>query len=284
MFSPKGLLQSSFSRLVVRLSLRLCFLLLLPFGIAGRGLLSFFETVGKIVSFGGRSFSHIVRPPFYWDQLLRQLIETGYYSLPVVALTVTFSGMVLVLQSYAGFDSAFANRAIPELVVLAITRELGPVLSGLMVAGRVGGAMAAELATMRVSEQIDALETLSAHPYKYLIVPRLLAGAICLPLLVIVGDSLGILGGTVIAVYKLGFNGELFLQYVRSAFDVVGFASGVCKAFVFGILIALLSCYNGFFASGGAQGVGRATTNAVVSSSIAILVFNYFLTEIFFAR
>ncbi len=267
-----------------RLAMGLLSLLLLPFGVAGRGLLGFLETLGKITSFGARSFSHIFRPPIYWDQLFRQLLETGYYSLPVIALTVTFSGMVLVLQSYAGFDGAFANRAIPELVVLAITRELGPVLSGLMVAGRVGGAMAAELATMRVSEQIDALETLSAHPYKYLIVPRLLAGAICLPLLVIVGDSLGVLGGTVIATYKLGFNGELFLQYVRSAFDLIGFMSGVCKAFVFGILITLLSCYNGFFASGGAQGVGRATTNAVVSSSIAILVFNYFLTEIFFAR
>ena len=115
------------------------------------------------------SLSHLLRPPLYMEQIRKQLIETGYYSLPVVALTVTFSGMVLVLQSYAGFENAFATRAIPELVVLAITRELAPVLSGLMVAGRVGGAMAAEIATMRVSEQIDALETLSANPYKYLI-------------------------------------------------------------------------------------------------------------------
>ena len=259
-------------------------LLVLPLGVVGRSLLRFLETIGKVTAFGMLSLSHLFRPPLYLDQIRKQIIETGYYSLPVVALTVTFSGMVLVLQSYAGFQSAFATRAIPELVVLAITRELAPVLSGLMVAGRVGGAMAAEIATMRVSEQIDALETLSANPYKYLIVPRLLAGALCLPLLVIVGDALGILGGTLIAVYKLGFNADLYLQYTRAAFDLTGFLSGVCKAFVFGTLIALLSCYNGFYATGGAQGVGRATTNAVVSSSITILVFNYFLTELFFAR
>ncbi len=261
---------------------RFLLLLLLPFGVVGRSLLGFVETLGKVGAFGGRSFLHILRPPFHGSQIAKQFIETGYYSLPVIALTVTFSGMVLVLQGYAGFQGALAERALPELVVLAITRELSPVLSGLMVAGRVGGAMAAEIATMRVSEQIDALETLSADPYKYLIVPRLLAGAICLPFLVIVGDSLGVLGGTLVAVYKLGFSGALFLQYAREAFDLVGFMSGVCKAFVFGILISLLSCYNGFYATGGAQGVGRATTNAVVSSSIAVLIFNYFLTEIFF--
>ena len=159
----------------MRLSRSSLLLLLLPFGIVGRSLLHFLETLGRVTAFGMLSLSHLLRPPLYMEQIRKQLIETGYYSLPVVALTVTFSGMVLVLQSYAGFENAFATRAIPELVVLAITRELAPVLSGLMVAGRVGGAMAAEIATMRVSEQIDALETLSANPYKYLIVPRLLA-------------------------------------------------------------------------------------------------------------
>ena len=222
----------------MRLSRSSLLLLLLPFGIVGRSLLHFLETLGRVTAFGMLSLSHLLRPPLYMEQIRKQLIETGYYSLPVVALTVTFSGMVLVLQSYAGFENAFATRAIPELVVLAITRELAPVLSGLMVAGRVGGAMAAEIATMRVSEQIDALETLSANPYKYLIVPRLLAGALCLPLLVMIGDSLGILGGTLIAVYKLGFNADLFLQYTRDAFDLTGFLSGICKAFVFGLLVA----------------------------------------------
>jgi phospholipid/cholesterol/gamma-HCH transport system permease protein len=192
--------------------------------------------------------------------------------------------MVLALQSYTGFSRFQAEGAIADVVVISLTRELGPVLAGLMVAGRIGAAMAAEIGTMRVTEQIDALTTLSTNPYKYLIVPRLLAGLLMLPLLVLVADIIGVAGGYVVSVYKLGFNPTTYINNTYDflkAFDVV---SGLIKAAAFGFIIALMGCYNGFHSKGGAQGVGSATTNAVVSSSILILAANYLLTAILFTN
>ena len=252
--------------------------------IIGANCLNLFALIGRFVAFALVGISHFFRPPFYFHNVWRQFLEIGYFSLPVVAMTTIFSGMVLALQSYSGFSANFAESTIPTLVVVAITRELAPVLAGLMVAGRIGAAMAAELGTMRVTEQIDALEMLSTNPYKYLITPRLLAGLLMLPCLVFIGDIFGILGGYVVGVYKLNLNGLIYLQNAREALDAIGFFSGIVKAAVFGFIVALMGCYHGFNSSGGARGVGTATTNAVVSASILILISNYFITELFFSR
>ena len=176
----------------------------------GRLTLGFFEVTGRITQFTITSLSHCLRPPYYPRLMLRQMIDIGYYSLPVVGLTAIFTGMVLALQSYTGFSRFSAESAIPNVVVVSITRELGPVLAGLMVAGRIGAAMAAEIGTMRVTEQVDALTTLSTDPYKYLVVPRLLAGLTMLPLLVLVADIIGVFGGYLVSVYKLDFNAATY--------------------------------------------------------------------------
>ena len=250
----------------------------------GRVFLSFLEATGRLAIFAGVSVSHIVRPPFYPRLLLRQVIEIGYYSLPVVGLTAVFTGMVLALQSYTGFARFNAESAVATVVVLSITRELAPVLAGLMVAGRIGAAMAAEIGTMRVTEQIDALSTLSTNPYKYLVAPRLLAGFIMLPCCVLVADIIGVFGGYLISVHKLGFNPSVYIKNTWQFLEFIDVFSGLVKAAVFGFLIALMGCYHGYYSKGGAQGVGSATTNAVVSASILILGFNYLITEAFFAR
>lgn len=250
----------------------------------GSVFLAFLATAGRLTLFAGRAISHCFRPPFYPRILLRQMIEIGYYSLPVVGLTAVFAGMVLALQSHTGFSRFSAEGAIANVVVLSITRELGPVLAGLMVAGRVGAAMAAEIGTMRVTEQIDALTTLSTNPVKYLVVPRLLAGVLMMPLLVLVADIIGVFGGYIVAVYKLGFNPSNYLQNTWDFLEASDVISGLVKASAFGFLISLMGCYHGYNSKGGAQGVGAATTNAVVSASILILCFDYILTEMFFTK
>jgi len=226
---------------------------------------------------------HCVLPPFYPRLILRQIIEIGYYSLPVVGLTAIFTGMVLALQSYTGFARFNAEGAIANVVVLSITRELAPVLAGLMVAGRIGAAMAAEIGTMRVTEQIDALTTLSTNPFKYLIAPRILAGVLTLPCLVLIADIIGVMGGYIVSIHKLGFNPSVYLHRTWEFLQPLDVISGLVKASVFGFLIALMGCYHGYHSRGGAEGVGTATTNAVVSASILILAFNYVVTEMFFA-
>src|SRR3546814_7195289 len=250
----------------------------------GRALLSGLAATGRISLFSMRAVSHCVRPPSYPRLILRQMIEIGYYSLPVVGLTAIFTGMVLALQSYTGFARFSAESAIPNVVVVSITRELGPVLAGLMVAGRVGASMAAEIGTMRVTEQIDALYTLATHPFKYLIAPRLIAGLTMLPLLVLIADIIGVFGGYIVSTQKLGFNPEIYLKNTWDFIQAQDVISGLVKAAVFGFLVTLMGCYHGYNSRGGAQGVGTATTNAVVSASILILSFNYFITELFFAR
>ena len=212
------------------------------------------------------------------------MLTVGYYSLPVVGLTALFTGMVLALQIYTGSARFNAEGAVATIVVIGLTRELGPVLAGLMVAGRVGGAIAAEIGTMRVTEQIDALTTLSTSPFKYLVVPRLIAGATMLPLLVLVGDIIGVFGGYLVGTQKLGFNAASYLRNTVDFLEPLDVISGLVKAAVFGFIITLMGCYQGFYSRGGAQGVGAATTNAVVSASILILAANYVITELFFAR
>jgi phospholipid/cholesterol/gamma-HCH transport system permease protein len=250
----------------------------------GRAVIAACHVTGKVASFAGAGMSHIVRPPFYGRLFLKALLDIGYFSLPVVALTAVFTGMVLALQSYTGFSRFAAQSAVANLVVLSMTRELGPVLAGLIVAGRVGAAMAAELGTMRVTDQIDALTTLSTHPMKYLVAPRLLAGTIALPLLVVIADVLGVMGGFIVSVLKLGFNQNVYLTNTMNFVQSDDVISGLAKAGVFGFIIALMGCYQGYNSRGGAQGVGAATTAAVVSASILILASDYVLTEMFFSQ
>jgi phospholipid/cholesterol/gamma-HCH transport system permease protein len=250
----------------------------------GRAFLSGLETMGRLTLFTARAVYYAVQPPYYWRLLLRQMVEIGYYSLPVVGLTAIFTGMVLALQSYTGFTRFNAEAAIPNVVVLSMTRELGPVLAGLMVAGRIGAAIAAEIGTMRVTEQIDALTTLSTNPLKYLVAPRLVAGLLMLPLLVAVADLIGVFGGYIVSIYKLGFNPATYIKNTVDFVEFLDVVSGLVKAAVYGFLVTLMGCYHGYHSKGGAQGVGAATTNAVVSASILILIFNYIITELFFSR
>ena len=250
-------------------------------GASALGLLS---AAGRLGLFALNGLSHLFRPPFYWRAFLDAFIEFGYFSLPVVALTAVFSGMVIALQSYVGFARFNAQSAIAGIVVLSVVRELGPVLAGLMVAGRVGAAMAAEIGTMRVTDQIDALGTLSTNPMKYLVTPRLLAGVVALPLLVVVADILGVMGGFVVSTIKLGFSPSSYVTNTLAILKTSDVTVGLAKAAVFGFLISLMGCYNGYNSRGGAQGVGASTTSAVVAASILILAFDYMLTEMFFSR
>ena len=250
----------------------------------GRLLIGFLATAGRLALFTGSALSHCVRPPFYPRIIARQMFEIGYLSLPVVGLTAIFAGMVLALQSYTGLARFSAEGAIANVVVLSITRELGPVLVGLMVAVRIGAAMAAEIGTMRVTEQVDALTTLSTNPMKYLVAPRLIAGLAMLPFLVFIADIIGVFGGYLVAVYKLGFNAANYLQRTYDFLVMEDVVSGLVKAAVFGFTIALMGCFHGYHSRDGAQGVGTATTNAVVSACIHILCFDYMLTEMFFAK
>ena len=248
----------------------------------GQTVLSFFSALGRLTLFTITSIRWTFTPPYYLQQLRRQITDIGYYSLPVVGLTTLFSGMVLALQSYTGFARFSAEDTVATVVVLSVTRELGPVLAGLMVAGRIGASMAAEIGTMRVTDQIDALDTLSTRPMQYLVAPRLFAGTVCLPFLVLIGDIIGVFGGYLVGVFRLGFNPAIYLSRTLEYLEVEDVTLGLVKAAVFGFLIALMGCYHGYYSGRGAEGVGRATTNAVVSASILILIANYIVTAIFF--
>ncbi len=248
----------------------------------GATLLNFFAATGRLARFTGVSLYHCVTPPFFPRLLLRQIIDIGYYSLPVVGMTALFTGMVLALQSYTGFSRFSAEGAVATVVVLSVTRELAPVLAGLMVAGRIGASIAAELGTMRVTEQIDALQTLSTNPYKYLVAPRLIAGTFMLPVLVLIADIIGVMGGYVVGVYKLGFEPGNYLSKTWQYLVADDVLSGLYKAAAFGFIVTLMGCYHGYNSKRGAQGVGSAVTAAVVSGSILILVTNYFMTQLLF--
>jgi phospholipid/cholesterol/gamma-HCH transport system permease protein len=250
----------------------------------GAALLGFLAAAGRLVMFAGMALATAFSPPFYLRAILRQMLDVGYFSLPVVGLTALFTGMVLALQSYTGFSRFAAESAVATVVVLSVTRELGPVIAGLMVAGRVGAAMAAEIGTMRVTDQIDALTTLSTNPLRYLVLPRLIAGLVTLPLLVLVADIIGVFGGYLVGVYRFGFNPSAYLARTQQYLETSDVVSGLIKAAAFGFIVALMGCYQGYYSRGGAQGVGQATTAAVVSASILILFFDYAITQALFAR
>ncbi len=256
--------------------------LLDPVAALGRVTLNLVSVLGELGLFTTSAIVGLFRPPFYPRNFSRAFAEIGFFSLPVVAMTAIFTGMVLALQTYTGFSRFAAQSAIPSVVVLSLTRELGPVLAGLMVAGRVGSAMAAEIGTMRVTDQIDALSTLATDPIRYLVTPRLLAGVIALPLLVLVADILGVAGGFLVATSRFGFSAADYLHNTQQYLHTADVTSGLIKSAVFGFTIALMGCFFGYRSRGGAQGVGSATTSAVVAASILILALDYLLTQAFF--
>jgi phospholipid/cholesterol/gamma-HCH transport system permease protein len=255
-----------------------------PFAPIGRSTMTLLAHIGRLSMFTGTALAAIVAPPIYWRLIGQQIMRIGYYSLPVVGLTAFFTGGALALQIYLGGNRYGAEAIVPQIVVLGITRELGPVIAGLMVAGRVAAAIAAEIGTMKVTEQIDALTTLATNPIKYLVVPRLIAAVLCMPVLVGIADSIGVFGGYVVATQSLGFSGGIYLKNTVDFATQQDIVSGLIKAAAFGFIIALMGCYNGFNSKGGAQGVGNATTAAVVSSSILILAANYLLTTLLFSK
>ncbi|WP_424926989.1 MlaE family ABC transporter permease [Amaricoccus tamworthensis] len=248
----------------------------------GRSVLGLCRSTGSLVMFALTTVSHLFRPPYYPGELVQQLIRIGYFSLPVVGLTTLFTGAALALQIHAGGSRFNAESVVPSIVAIGIVRELGPVLGGLMVAGRVSSSIAAEIGTMKVTEQLDALTTLSTNPMKYLVLPRVAAATISLPLLVAVGDVIGIFGGSLVGIGRLDFNAATYVQNTVNFLETSDVTSGLVKAAAFGFILSLMGCYHGYHSGRGAQGVGRATTNAVVSASILVLAANYLLTEVFF--
>jgi phospholipid/cholesterol/gamma-HCH transport system permease protein len=252
------------------------------FAAVGRYVILIANRTGAFALFVLDALTHAFRPPFYVRSLLVQALHIGFYSLPMVGMTALFTGAVLALQSYTGFSRFNAESSIAAVVVISITRELGPVLGGLMVAGRVGAAIAAEIGAMRVTQQIDALVTLSVHPIKYLVTPRIVAGIVSLPILVAVADVIGVLGGYLVGVYKLDFSSGIYLRNTYEFLEASDVVSGLAKAAIFGAIITSVGCYQGYRAEKGANGVGMAVMQAVVQASVLILLSNYVLTELFF--
>ncbi len=248
----------------------------------GEPVLGMLEELGRFFYILAQAFLWAFRRPFDGAQWVRQMVRVGVDSVPVVTLTALFTGMVMALQTYRGFERFHAESYVGSVVALSLTRELAPVLTGLMVAGRVGSSMAAELGTMRVTEQIDALYAMATDPVQYLVVPRIGAAVVMLPFLAMVADAVGIVGGWLVAGGLFHANSQ---QYWRSTFqylEVNDITSGLIKAAFFGLVLAATGCAKGFYTTGGAEGVGRATTAAVVMASLSILLSDFFLTKILF--
>jgi phospholipid/cholesterol/gamma-HCH transport system permease protein len=248
----------------------------------GRAVLENIEEMGKILLLFISVLAWMFRPPLKLRNIFKQMEFVGVKSIFVVVLTGTFTGMVMALQGYHGFRMFSAESLVGGTVALGMTRELGPVLTSLMVTARAGSAMAAELGTMRVTEQIDALYVMAANPVKHLIVPRVIAGVLMTPMLTVVSDFVGILGGYFVGVHILGINSGIFIKNITRLVDLDDIYNGLVKAACFGLILSLIGCYKGFNTRGGAEGVGRATTEAVVLASITILISDYFLTAIMF--
>jgi phospholipid/cholesterol/gamma-HCH transport system permease protein len=256
--------------------------LLVPFVAVGRAVIAMFAAIGRVAMFAARTLTRAALPPYYPTRFLEQLVHIGWFSLPVVGLTAIFTGAALAQQIYTAGSRFSAQSTVPVVVVIGMVRELGPVLVGLMVAGRVSSAMAAEIGTMRVTEQLDALTTLRTDSYRYLIAPRLFAAVVALPLMVLAANAIGIFGGWLLAVEKLHFNSASYLAVTRKYMSFDDFQMAMVKAGVFGFFIALMGCYHGYRTSGGAAGVGNATRNAVVGAFMLILGSNFLITAMVF--
>jgi phospholipid/cholesterol/gamma-HCH transport system permease protein len=248
----------------------------------GRVFVRLFEETGLWFGMLGRTIAWTFRPPFEGVEWLRQMVRVGVDSIPVVFLTTMFTGMVMALQTYNGFHRVHAENFVGSVVALAMLRELSPVLVALMVTGRVGSSMAAEIGTMRVTEQLDALEALATDPVQYLFVPRVIAGTAMVPLLTILGDALGVGGGYLVGVKMMGANPVVYQQNTFQFLHMNDVWSGLIKSAVFGLILTLTGCVRGYYTRGGAEGVGRATTAAVVSASLIILLTDFFLTKLLF--
>lgn len=249
----------------------------------GRAVIAAISALGRIVMFAGSALSNCLRPPFYGREFATALMNVGYLSLPVVGLTAIFTGAALALQIYSGGSRFNAPEVVPQIVAIGMVRELGPVLVGLMIAARVTSSIAAELATMKVTEQIDALVTLSTAPQKYLVTPRVIAGLIAGPMLVAVADSVGILGGFLVATQTLGFNSATYIQNTASFLTMPDVISSLAKGAAFGFIATLMGCYYGLNSGRGAQGVGAATKSSVQAAAVLILAANFILTALFFS-
>ncbi|MEX0285519.1 MAG: MlaE family ABC transporter permease [Paracoccaceae bacterium] len=256
---------------------------LMPLALLGRSVLAMLASMGRISLFTVRALSHMVRPPFYPREFLNALLNVGWLSLPVVGLTAIFTGGALALQIYSGGARFNAEAVVPQIVAIGMVRELGPVLVGLMIAARVTSSIAAEIATMKVTEQIDALVTLSTDPMKYLTAPRVLAALITVPVLVGIGDIIGIAGGYLVATQNLGFNAVVYLQNTVNFLEPLDIISSLVKGAAFGGIAALMGCYYGMNSGRGAQGVGRATKGSVEAAAVLILAANFVLTGVFFS-
>ncbi len=257
--------------------------LLSPLGALGGAVLAALGAVGRATLFALDALGHILRPPFYGREFALALLQIGWLSLPVVGLTAVFTGGALALQIYAGGARFNAEAVVPQIVAIGMVRELGPVLVGLMIAARVTSSIAAEIATMKVTEQIDALVTLSTHPMKYLVAPRVLAALLVVPGLVAVGDVIGIAGGYAVATLSLGFTPAVYLRNTVDFLEMWDVLSSLIKGCAFGGIAALMGCYFGMMSGRGAQGVGRATKGSVEAAAVLILAANFLLTGVFFS-
>lgn len=249
----------------------------------GRAALGLLAAIGRIAIFAGQTLGHMVRGPFYLRELAIAFLNIGWLSLPVVGLTSLFTGGALALQIYAGGARFNAEAVVPQIVAIGMVRELGPVLVGLMIAARVTSSIAAEIATMKVTEQIDALVTLSTHPMKYLTVPRVLAATIVVPALVAIGDIIGIFGGYAVATGTLGFNPAAYIRNTVDFLELKDVVSSLAKGAMFGFIAALMGCYYGMNSGRGAQGVGSATKGSVEAAAVLILAANFVLTGVMFS-
>ncbi|MGJ8545156.1 MAG: MlaE family ABC transporter permease [Sulfitobacter sp.] len=255
-----------------------------PLAALGRAALALLAGLGRLSIFAFDTIAAALRPPYYPREILRALWHVGWLSLPVVALTALFTGGALALQIYSGGARFNAEAVVPQIVAIGMVRELGPVLVGLMVAARVTSSIAAEIATMKVTEQIDALITLSTDPLRYLVMPRVLAGLLTVPLLVAVGDVIGVMGGYLVATGGLDFNPASYLRATVNFLEPLDIASSLVKGAAFGFLAALIGCYRGLEAGRGAMGVGHATKSAVETAAVLILATNFILTGVLFAQ
>jgi len=248
----------------------------------GKKALSFWYFLGGLTNLAWQSFYWVFVPPLKKDRIFEQAKKAGLDSLPIVSLLALFIGIIMALQTAVQMQRLGSEMYIASIVSLSLVRELGPVITALVVAGRVGAAIAAEIGSMQVTEQVDALETLATNPIRYLVVPRLLALSLTLPILTLYADIIGIFGGYLICVYKLGISSSMYLHITLDALLFKDLFSGLLKTIFFGMIIAFVSCYEGFNVEGGAEGVGRATMRAVVSAFILIITADCFFTAVFY--
>ncbi len=247
-------------------------------GIVGKYFINLLLTLGNAFIFFIRSIYHSFIPPYYFGNIIRQIIEIGFFSLPIIGLTGIFIGAVIVLQSSLNGLLINQEQIVPKVVIITIIRELGPVLISLIMVGKVGSSIAAEIGTMRVTEQIDALTTLDVHPFKYLIAPRILASLIVFPILTICVDLIGIFGGYITAVLQFNHKLSVYIKYTVQFFDMRDFIAGLIKSVIFGTIISIVGCYYGYNCQEGARGVGFAATSTAILASVLIVFTNYLIT------